>query len=410
LDVLYENPPLDPLELADIVRRLSSVPVIGSRARRVASDLEWLFTAPASRVLDEYFEADESKTALLEDALVGELASPRSPGTALVLAHHYMGDITGKRGQWAYVGGGMGSVSEALYDVCLEHGVDFYLGKRVDEVLVKDGRALGIVSAGKLYPARVIVSTVNVKALFTRLLAGEDVDKGLARRVKALATIGASAKLVIARRGLPRLRKEYSPLKEDPYRSSLIVMRSTRYVEKAYASALSRGISESPWVSVNIQSFVDQTIAPPGYHVISIFAQYVDSRKRDWNREDEEELESAIAGVVGEVFEDLYGDNTKTLVVTPRRLEEEYGNPGGNIFHLNMTPDQVYHRRPLRELSGYRTPIEGLYIGGASAHPGGGVTGLPGELAARTVLEDLGVLKRRRRSIAELVKAALKGI
>jgi phytoene dehydrogenase-like protein len=412
LDVLYENPPLDPLELADTVNRVASIPVIGPRARQVASDLEWLFTAPASRVLSEYFEAEETRTALLEDALVGELASPSSPGTALVLAHHYMGDITGRRGQWAYVEGGMGSVSEALLDICMEHGVDVYLGRGVEEVVVKGDRVRGVVAGGKMYPARVVVSTVNVKTLFTQLLGDNHaVDKGLERSVRALTTVGASAKLVIARRGLPRLRRELAGLGEDPYRSSLIVMRSTRYVEEAYASALATGISENPWVSVNIQSFLDPTVAPPGYHVISVFSQYVDSRKRSWVREDEEELAGNISSVLGEVFEDPQGGEAKTLVVTPRYLEEAFGSPGGNIFHVNMTPDQVYHKRPLRELSRYRTPVKGLYISGASTHPGGGVTGLPGELAARAVLEDLGVLKRRGRGeLVELVKTALMAL
>ncbi|MCE4613171.1 MAG: NAD(P)/FAD-dependent oxidoreductase [Desulfurococcales archaeon] len=411
LDILYENPPLDPLELADTVRKASSVPLLGSRARRVASELEWLFTAPALRVLDEYFEAEESKTALLEDAIVGELASPSSPGTALVLAHHYMGDITGRRGQWAYVEGGMGRISEVLLDSCLGKGVDLYLGHSVDEIAVEGERVIGVVSRGKLYPSRVVVSTVNVKRVFLGMLEDPGVvDKGLLRRVKALTSIGASAKLVIARRGLPRLRSGYSGLGEDPYRSSLLVMKSTGYVESAYASALGRGVSEAPWISVNTQSFLDPTIAPEGYHVVSIFAQYVDSRKRRWGPEDEEEVSARIRMVAEEVFESLYGDKYRELVVTPRYIEENYGNPGGNIFHLNMTPDQVYHKRPLRELSSYRTPLKGLYISGASTHPGGGVTGLPGELAAQAVLEDLGIVEKRKTKLLELVKNVLKSM
>lgn len=410
LDLLYSSRPASPAELAEDLRRVSGVPFIGERARRLVEDVIWAMAAPASRMLDEYFESWEVKTALVEDALIGDLVSPRTPGTALIMAHHYMGDATGVRGQWAYVRGGMGRLSEELARIARGLGVDVVLSTPVEEVVVRGGRVAGVRAGGRLFEASIVLSTVNVKKLLLELVDPGLIDRGLRRRVESLSSEGVSAKLLVVRRGLPRLRGEYRGLEDSIYGSSTIVAMSMEYVERAYADALSRGASREPWLSINVPSYLDPTIAPEGLHVISIYAQYFRRWGREWDVDDRVELYEAIRTAAGEVFEGLEEGVKGSLLMTPRDYEEGFGNPGGNIFHLSMTPDQVYYNRPLPQLSGYKTPIEGLYISGASTHPGGGVSGIPGYLASTRILVDLGLARERRVSLAEALKSLLRSV
>ncbi|MFZ8788211.1 MAG: phytoene desaturase family protein [Acidilobaceae archaeon] len=407
LDIAYSNPPVDMWELLDTAGRLLKLARL--RYGAFLEDLTWIPLAPASRLLDEFFESDEVKALLVEDAVVGELLAPSSPGSALTLAHHYMGDITGVRGQWAYVAGGIGRLSEVLAERCGELGVEVHLGSRVEEIVVRDGVARGVRVNGRLYEARFILSSLDARVTLLELLPEDAVDKRLRRRLKSLKSPGASSKAILAVRELPRPRGGYAGYADRIYRSSTLTIPDVEYVERAYRDAITRGYSVEPWISINTQSYLDPSVAPEGWHLISLFVQYTSyDSPRGWGEEPRRELLENIYNVLDNYFEDIRGRVERILLLTPKDYEEMFGAPGGHIFHLNMTPDRLWINRPLPELSKYRTPVKNLYLCGSSTHPGGGVTGLPGYLAARTLLEDIGLVKRRRQNPINILVERLK--
>ena len=407
LDIAYTSPPLDMWELLDTAGRLLKLARL--RYGAFLEDLTWIPLAPASRLLDEFFESDEVKALLVEDAVVGELLAPSSPGSALTLAHHYMGDITGVRGQWAYVAGGIGRLSEVLAERCRELGVEVHLGSRVEEIVVRDGVARGVKVNGRLYEARFILSSLDARVTLLELLPEDAVDKRLRRRLKSLKSPGASSKAILAVRELPRPRGGYAGYADRIYRSSTLTIPDVEYVERAYRDAITRGYSVEPWISINTQSYLDPSVASKGWHLISLFVQYTSyDSPRGWGEEPRRELLENVYNVLDRYFEDIRGRVEKILLLTPKDYEEMFGAPGGHIFHLNMTPDRLWINRPLPELSKYRTPIKNLYLCGSSTHPGGGVTGLPGYLAARTLLEDIGLVKRRRQNPINILVERLK--
>jgi len=407
LDVAYTSPPVDMWELLDTAGRLLKLARL--RYGAFLEDLTWIPLAPASRLLDEFFESDEVKALLVEDAVVGELLAPSSPGSALTLAHHYMGDITGVRGQWAYVAGGIGRLSEVLAERCRELGVEVHLGSRVEEIVVRDGVARGVRVNGRVYEARFILSSLDARVTLLELLPEDAVDKRLRRRLKSLKSPGASSKAILAVRELPRPRGGYAGYADRIYRSSTLTIPDVEYVERAYRDAITRGYSVEPWISINTQSYLDPSVAPEGWHLISLFVQYTSyDSPRGWGEEPRGELLENIYNVLDMYFEDIRGRVEKILLLTPKDYEEMFRAPGGHIFHLNMTPDRLWINRPLPELSKYRTPVKNLYLCGSSTHPGGGVTGLPGYLAARTLLEDIGLVKRRRLDPISILVERLK--
>jgi phytoene dehydrogenase-like protein len=407
LDVAYSSPPVDMWELLDTAGRL--LKLTRFRYGAFLEDLTWIPLAPASRLLDEFFESDEVKALLVEDAVVGELLAPSSPGSALTLAHHYMGDITGVRGQWAYVAGGIGRLSEVLAERCGELGVEVHLGSRVEEIVVRDGVARGVRVNGRVYEARFILSSLDARVTLLELLPEDAVDKRLRRRLKSLKSPGASSKTILAVRGLPRPRGGYAGYADRIYRSSTLTIPDVEYVERAYRDAITRGYSVEPWISINTQSYLDPSVAPEGWHLISLFVQYTSyDSPRGWGEEPRGELLENVYNVLDRYFEDVRGRVEKLLLLTPKDYEEMFGAPGGHIFHLNMTPDRLWINRPLPELSKYRTPVKNLYLCGSSTHPGGGVTGLPGYLAARTLLEDIGLVKRRRQNPINILVERLR--
>jgi len=407
LDIAYSSPPLDMWELLDTAGRLLKLARL--RYGAFLEDLTWIPLASASRLLDEFFESDEVKALLVEDAVVGELLAPSSPGSALTLAHHYMGDITGVRGQWAYVAGGIGRLSEVLAERCGELGVEVHLGSRVEEIVVRDGVARGVKVNGRVYEARFILSSLDARVTLLELLPEDAVDKRLRRRLKSLKSPGASSKAILAVRGLPRPRGGYAEYADRIYRSSTLTIPDVEYVERAYRDAITRGYSVEPWISINTQSYLDPSVAPEGWHLISLFVQYTSyDSPRGWGEEPRRELLENIYNVLDRYFEDVRGRVERILLLTPKDYEEMFGAPGGHIFHLNMTPDRLWINRPLPELSKYRTPVKNLYLCGSSTHPGGGVTGLPGYLAARTLLEDIGLVKRRRQDPISILVERLK--
>lgn len=341
-----------------------------------------MFATDASSLLDSYFESDEVKAALALDCVVGTFAAPSTPGTAYVLAHHVMGEVNGIRGAWGYVEGGMGGVTQALRRAAESLGVEIHVGAEVDEIVVAGGRARGVKLAdGRLVEARVVVSNADPKTTYLKLLRNAEIDPDLVRRVKALKSKGVSFKMVGYLEELPDFGggKTLQP----EHVASEYILPSVDYVEKAFSEAKTLGRSKEPWMEINIQSSVDPTLAPPGKYSFTVFGQYLPYSER--LDDVKEEYASLVLDKIRE-----YAPNfkpTKYEFLTPLDIKRRFGIWEGNIFHIDMTPDQLYVFRPLPEHSRYDSPFEGVFLCGAGTHPGGGVTGVPGHNAAARILD-----------------------
>ncbi len=402
---LYEAEPLSVAEVVEALHRLQSTPLVGERVKRLLDDAAWALTAPAGRLLEEWFESWEARAALAEDALVGELVDAYQPSTGLVLAHHYLGAVTGRAGEWVNVAGGMGALSEALAERLRELGGALRLRCPLRELRpLPGGRLEAVTDCGAYRPRLGVIYTGSVKNL--PRLAPELLERGLRRRLESLDSRGASAKLVIASRRPPVPRAGVDVV--EALQSSMVVLRGLEHATRALGEALARGVSGEPWLSVNVVTAADQSLAPEGWSLTSVFLQYAVGGHPGATGE---AVLEAARRVLDEEFE-LDWEEARVDVLTPGRYERELAVPGGHIFHVAMKPDQLYAFRPLPGAQGPRLPgvEEPLYIGGASAHPGGGVTGLPGLLAAERLLADHGHGKPRRPSLRSLILSALQGI
>ncbi len=377
-DKLMLTPPPNLDDAEDVLELVGSLEL----DKDLALDFARVFLTDAKTLVEEYFESEEVRAAFVGDGVVGTFAGPSTPGTAYVLAHHVVGSVNGVKGAWGYVEGGMGGVTQALARCAGALGVEIHTGTPVDEVVERGGKVVGVrLQDGRLVEARCVVSNADPKTTFLRLLRNANVDSHVRRKVAALKSTGVSFKMVGYLEELPDygMGKRLGP----EHVASEYIMPSVGYIEDAYRDALSSGFSKDPWLSVNIQSSVDPTVAPRGYYSFSVFGQYlVYSDRLDEMRE---EVGLRIIDKVRE-----YAPNFSPVayqVLTPLDIERRFGMVGGNIFHLDMTPDQLYLFRPIPEYSRYQAAPEGMFLCGSGTHPGGGVTGAPGYNAAQRVLE-----------------------
>jgi phytoene dehydrogenase-like protein len=377
-----------------VAKRFRRLDVAGQR------DVLDLFTKSAGDVLDRWFESAPIKAAFGFDAVVGNFASPYTPGSAYVLLHHVFGEVNGKPGQWGHARGGMGAITQAMAKECVARGVALRTGATVARVLVKAGRAAGVELAdGEVLEAKRVVANVNPKLLFERLLAPEHLDADFRARIEAYRCASGTFRMNVALSALPDFTARPGASAQPHHGSGIVIAPSLAYMERAYFDAKTHGWSRAPIVEVLIPSVVDDTLAPPGMHVASLFCQHVHPRLpevapgRTWDDARDEVADLMIATV------DACAPNFRASVVgrralTPLDLEREFGLVGGDIFHGALTLDQLFSARPVLGHGSYRAPVRGLYLCGSGTHPGGGVTGVPGHNAAREILKDA----RRRRS------------
>ncbi len=371
---------------------------VGGRLKRltlsVRRDLLDLFTKSAGEVLDRWFESEPIKAGFGFDAIVGNFASPYTPGSAYVLLHHVFGEVNGKRGTWGHAMGGMGSITQAMAKEARARGVEIFAGQPVDRVIVGDGRATGIVLAdGREIAARRVVANVNPKLLYLQMIDAAALDGDFRRRIEAYRCASATFRMNVALDRLPA----FTCLAEDgPHlRSGIIIGPSLAYMEGAYFDARLYGWSRQPIVEMLIPSLVDPSLAPSGKHVASLFCQHANPQLPDGSSWDDVKKEVALL-MLDTV--DRHAPNFRAGVIawqafSPLDLEREFGLVGGDIFHGALALDQLFSARPVLGHGNYRGPLKGLYMCGAGTHPGGGVTGIPGHNAAREILRDL----RRRR-------------
>jgi len=353
--------------------------------RRLGGELRGaveMFTVPASRILNRWFESEPLKATLATDAIIGAFAAPSTPGSAYVLMHHVMGQAGGKRGVWGYVRGGMGGLADALEKACLAAGVEIRRESAVSAIRVDRGRATGVVLAdGTQIAAAAVASSLDADQTFLNLLGGEHLPDEFLQRVRHIDYASASAKINLALDGLPDFDTGAVD-RQVALRGTTHISPDLEYIERAFDDARYGRPSRDPVLEITIPSIVDPSLAPPGKHVMSIFVQYApyDLAEGSWDGRRDEFADRCIEVLAG------YAPNVKELilhrqVLTPPDMEETYGLTGGNIMQGAMGLDQL---GPMR--LDYRTPIRGLYLCGAATHPGGGVIGACGRNAARAIL------------------------
>jgi len=371
-----------PVSLADL-SALMGDPEAEDLVRRV------VFMSAAD-LLDDFFESEEVKASFATGALAGTPAGPRTPGTALVLGYHSLGDIAGQRGVWGWARGGMGAISEAIARAARHFGAEIRTGAAVSRIVVQDGRATGVeLASGKKIPARVIVSNADPKRTFLGLVGPDRLPEDFVGAVARIRMESSSFKLNLALRELPDFRAIPGAKLQDHHRGLIDIAPSVDYLERAYDDAKYGRPSRDPFLEFVIESANDPSAAPPGMHSLTVSAKFApfDLAAGAWDREGE-----AFSERIVESLED-YASNIRGAILardwrTPLEMEQEYGLTRGDVFHGSILPYQMFAFRPLPGWSRYRTPIKGLYLCGAGTHPGGGVIGAPGHNAAMAVLED----------------------
>jgi phytoene dehydrogenase-like protein len=394
--LLLETPPNVGGGIEDLFRAWK----VGGRLRKLdmqgRRDVLDLFTKSAGEILDRWFESDPIKAALGFDSIVGNFASPYTPGSGYVLLHHVFGEVNGKRGQWGHAIGGMGAITQAMAAEAAARGVSLATGAAVSRVLSANDRVYGIVlEDGTEILSERVVSNVNPRLLYLRLIERQALDDDFVARIEAYRCASGTFRMNVALDALP----DFTCLRGDgPHLRSGIVMAPTlSYMERAYFDARTTGWSREPIVEMLIPSLVDGSLAPPGKHVASLFCQHANPELpsgASWDDAKHEVEELMIATV------DSHAPNFAASVVgrralSPLDLERDFGLIGGDIFHGSLALDQLFSARPVLGHGHYRGPLMGLYMCGAGTHPGGGVTGVPGHNAAREILRDA---RRRMKS------------
>ncbi|HTP47016.1 MAG TPA: NAD(P)/FAD-dependent oxidoreductase [Casimicrobiaceae bacterium] len=392
--LLLETPPSLGGGTAELVRAWRAGRGLKRLSLSERRDVLDLFTKSAGDILDQWFESDPIKAAFGFDAVVGNFASPYTPGSAYVLLHHVMGEVNGKRGQWGHALGGMGAITEAMAREARRQGVAIFTGAPVARVTARDGAVTGIaLDDGTEIAAPRVVANVNPKLLYLQLIESSALEPEFRRRIEGYRCASATFRMNVALDTAP----EFTCLPGDgPHlRSGIILAPSLAYMERAYFDARTMGWSREPIVELLIPSLVDPSLAPPGKHVASLFCQHAnpllpDGRSWDAARE---EVADLMLRTVSRFAPNFAATVIARKVLSPLDLERDFGLVGGDIFHGQLMLDQLFAARPVLGHGDYRGPLRGLYMCGAGTHPGGGVSGLPGHNAAREILRDA----RRRR-------------
>ncbi|MFQ5701282.1 MAG: phytoene desaturase family protein [Acidobacteriota bacterium] len=376
---------LDPRELMNLLR-------LGRAMRNLDAETRYLnlqlMTMSAVDFLDRWFESDVLKSPMSVSGIIGTFLGVRSPGTAYVLLHHYMGEIDGNFRAWGFAKGGTGGISLAIASAARAHGAEILTGTSVEKIRIASGKATGVVLAnGDEISANVVVSGLDPHRTFLRLVGEGHLEEDFARQIRRFKMRGSSGKVNLAVDRVP----EFSCRPGDgPHlRGDIAIAPSIDYLERAYDQAKYGDFSERPYLNVVIPSLVDPSLAPPGKHVVSIFAQYapyaIKEGPSQWPAR-REAFGDAVVDTLAEYCPTLKGSILYRQVLTPWDLEQEFGLTEGNIFHGELGLEQLLFLRPAAGWARYRTPIRNLWICASGTHPGGGVMAAPGELASRQLL------------------------
>lgn len=396
-DLVLETPPNRVESLIDGLPQLLKIGKIANRVRGLGRDGELafikLFTQSASQYLEQWFENDSVRALFGFDAVVGTFASPMTPGTAYVLLHHCFGEVNGKKGAWGHAIGGMGAITEAMRKAGAAAGVIIETEAPVKKVLVDGSKAVGLeLEDGREFFAERIVSNLNPRLLFGKLVP-QDAQPAVFRNHMAHWSGGSGTfRMNVALSRLPSFLALPGRAIADHHTAGIVIAPTLSYMDRAFIDAKQQGWSRKPIVEMLIPSTLDDSLAPRGSHVASLFCQHVAPELPDGSSWDNHR--DLVADLMIDTV-DAYAPGFRTSVIarqalTPLDLERTFGLVAGDIFHGALSLDQLYSLRPMLGYADYRTPLEGLYQCGSGTHPGGGVTGAPGFNAAREILKDIG--------------------
>lgn len=381
-------------------RDLIAAAMLANRLRRIGTeaqaDLLDLFGKSAGEILDNWFETDPLKGILGFDAITGNYGSPYTPGSAYVLLHHVFGEVNGVKGAWGHAMGGMGAITQAMAAACIEAGVDIRVSSPVREVILNGGRAEGVVlESGEAIRARAVASNIHPQLLYGKLIPENALPAEFAERIRNWRSGSGVFRMNVALSELPRFTGLSSSAAGPHHTASIMIAPSLDYLDTAYTDARRFGWARRPVIEMHIPSVIDDSLAPKGAHVANLFCQYFAPKLpngESWDLHRDEAADAVIDAI------DRYAPNFRASIVgrmalSPLDLERKLSLIGGDIFHGQLGIDQLFSARPVLGYADYRGPFEGLYMCGSAAHPGGGVTGLPGHNAAREILRDIRRLK-----------------
>lgn len=389
--LLTTTPPTDLSRAGDLWSALK----LGHRFRALPLQsqrmVHELFTRSAGDILDGLFEDEGLKAAFGFDAVVGNYASPYTPGSGYVLLHHAFGEVNGKPGQWGHAIGGMGAITQAMAREVEAWGGQIHTDAPVAGILVEHGRAAGLqLQDGRTVRARHIVANVNPRLLYLELLDATQVPPDIRLRMQRYRAGSASFRVNLALSALPRFDAS-GPAGSDLHRAGILIAPTLAYMDRAHADARLTGMSGEPVIEMLIPSTVDDSLAPPGLHVASLFCQHfapVPPDGASWHDLRQTALDR-ILDTVARHAPDFRRSILGVLALSPLDLEQRFALPAGDIFHGALGLDQLWAARPLLGFGDYHTCVKGLYLCGAGAHPGGGVTGLPGRNCAARMLREM---------------------
>jgi len=375
-------------------KELMKLLFIGKRFQGLTSEDKYnqvqLMTMSAIDFLDQWFETDVLKATMSASGIIGTFLGVRSPGTAYVLLHHYMGEIDGAFRSWGFARGGTGAISNSIGDAAREAGVEIRTKAPIAKIIVKNGKAKGVALAnGDEIYADVISSSIDPRQTFINLMEAGDLPGEFIDEIKRYKFRGSSGKVNLALDALPNFKCMPGP--GAHLRGAISISPSVEYMERAYDDAKYGNFSRRPYIDMVIPTLTDPSVAPPGKHILSCFVQYAPYKLRpglNWD----DQREAFGNNVINTIAE--YAPNIKDIilhrqVVTPLDLEREWGLSEGNIFQGELSLEQLFFLRPVPGYARFRTPIKNLYMCGSATHPGGGIMGGPGRLAALEILKDV---------------------
>lgn len=390
VEPLLDRPPPDPTQS---LRAWLDLAASGIRALRLGRDivrLAEIVVAPARRILERWFESEPLKATLATDAIIGAMVSPSTPGSGYVLFHHVMGETAGHRGVWSYVQGGMGALSESISSAARSYGTHIETSQTVRSILTRDGVARGVVlDDGSEIRARMVFSNADPRTTFLTLLTPDNMPDDFHRHIRTLDYSSCVTKINVSLDQIPHFTAQPGSELGPHHRGTIHFVAELDEIEEAYRDAVAGSCSRRPVIEMTIPSSMDKSVAPPGKHVASLFVQYTPYNLRVGSWDDPATKEAFADRVFAVVEEYAPGFTASVLhrdVLSPTDLERVFGLSGGNIFHGAMAIDQLFALRPAPGWTQYRTPVQGLYLCGSGAHPGGGVLGAPGRNAALMAL------------------------
>jgi phytoene dehydrogenase-like protein len=390
--LLHVPPRMGSMAFGDLMGQAQTAWKVRKLGVRGVGDVTRLFTMSVTDLLNDWFESDAVKGMLCINGVIGTWAGPDEPGTAYVMLHHSIGDVgDGHLGSWGYQRGGMGGVSDSIHRAAQALGCEVRTQARVKKILTANGRATGVaLESGEELKAPVVVTTIHPKIAFLDLLDRNELPEGFRHDIERWKTRSGVVKINVILSELPSFKADPGTNLQEHHTGSVELCFSTQYAERAFQDAhIERKAAARPFVDGTIPSTLDPTLCPKGVHFMSMFTQWVPD---DWNKEPHRAELEAYADRIIDLYTELAPNFKKAViarqVIGPYDMEKELGLIGGNIFHGELSVDQLFHMRPAPGYADFRTPIKGLYHGSCATHGGGGVNGIPGWQAYRQAARD----------------------